>query len=185
MNPQHHIFKEYLVANGLKLTQQRKLILNVFITLDQAVSPEELFHEVHGLDQGISLSTVYRTLKHLLQSGVARCMLQSDGVTRYEGVTGHYCRLVCEHCGKSLPLDNPYLHCLQHEAARQEGFHLYECVMELRGICKSCRDRLDRADARPDWQAETPDTPHLPERPGYIHCGQCHGPHKQKKGRST
>lgn len=177
MSTQTEIFKEYLSGNNLKLTHQRKLILDVFITLDRPVSPEELFQEVHSMDAGISLSTVYRTLKHLMQSGVARCMLHSDGVTRYEGLTGHYCRLVCEHCGKRVPLDNPYLHCLQHEVARQEGFHLYECVMELRGICKACMKQRDHGSVEASPSTETRPRErmgacgHAPK--GYVRCGQC------------
>lgn len=73
MNETTRTFQEYLKANRLKLTSQRKLILDVFISKGAQVTTEELFKDVAELDDSISLSTVYRTVKHLQQSGLARC----------------------------------------------------------------------------------------------------------------
>ncbi|GAB7024411.1 Fur family transcriptional regulator [Salidesulfovibrio brasiliensis] len=145
MKDPRDIFKTYLTSNGLKLTSQRKLILNVFMTLDRPVTSEELFQEGHSMDESISLSTVYRSLKHLQNAGIARCVRLTDGVTRYECVRGHDSHLICERCGKRIPLDNPYLDCVQREAARQEGFRVYHCCVELHGICHDCAKGCDCA----------------------------------------
>lgn len=143
MKDPRDIFKNYLSSNGLKLTSQRKLILDVFMTLDKPVTCEELFNEGHSIDRSISLSTVYRSLKHLANAGVARCVRLTDGVSRYECVRDQTGCLVCERCGKRIPLDNPYLDCVQREAARQEGFMVYNCLVEMRGICHECAECCD------------------------------------------
>lgn len=143
MNETTRTFQEYLKTNRLKLTSQRKLILDVFISRGVQVTAEELFKEVAELDDGISLSTVYRTVKHLLQSGLARCSHYGDGTTRYEPTDGLNSYLVCETCGKKVPITNPYLECIQAEAARQEGFRMFQCQMIIHGLCHECLTRHD------------------------------------------
>lgn len=138
MNETTRIFQEYLKANRLKLTSQRKLILDVFISRGTCVTADELFQDVAEMDDGISLSTVYRTVKHLLQSGLARCSHYGDGTTRYEPAEGQTSHLICDNCGKKIPLANPYLECVHAEAARQEGFRMFQCRVTIHGLCHEC-----------------------------------------------
>jgi Fur family ferric uptake transcriptional regulator len=138
MNNTTLVFKNYLKSNQLKLTSQRKIILDVFISHDTQVTAEELFKEVSELDSRISLSTVYRTVKHLLQSGLARCAHYGDGSTRYEPTDGHSNYLICERCGKKILIDNPYVECLLAETARQEGFQPFQTQLVIHGLCHQC-----------------------------------------------
>ncbi len=138
MNETTRTFQEYLKANRLKLTSQRRLILDVFVSRGCRVTADELFKEVAELDDGISLSTVYRTVKHLLQSGLARCSHYGDGTTRYEPADGQTSHLVCEVCGRKVPIANPYLECMHAEAARQAGFRMLHCHVTIHGLCHEC-----------------------------------------------
>jgi Fur family ferric uptake transcriptional regulator len=130
--------KEYLDANTLKLTQQRLLIFKVLFSQKGMISSEELLAEITGLDSGISRSTVYRTMKHLHHAGVARCIRHDDGSTRYEPMGDHHSTMICERCGKTIPLMNPYLDCLQRESARQQGFTLFRFRTVIHGLCHAC-----------------------------------------------
>lgn len=131
-------FKQYLSHNKLKLTQQRLLIFKVFMSDDGKVSPEKLLTRVSQLDNTVSRSTVYRTMKHLHNAGIARCIHQGDGVTHYEPMGDQSCQMICERCGRKIPIANPYLECLQQETARQQGFTLFRYQMVIHGLCSRC-----------------------------------------------
>jgi Fur family ferric uptake transcriptional regulator len=131
-------FRDYLAANSLKLTQQRLLVFKVFLSQDSMLTCETLLDKVVEMDAGISRSTVYRTIKHLHHAGVARCIRLSDGTTNYEPMGDHHSRMICERCGRQIPLVNPYLDCLQRETARQQGFTLFRFETVLYGLCHAC-----------------------------------------------
>ncbi len=135
-------FREYLSANNLKLTQQRMLIFKVFMNSATEVSPEQLLIHVQDIDTGVSRSTIYRTVKHLYQAGIARSIHHADGVTFYEPTRDHHSQMVCERCGKTEPVTNPYMDCLQQETARQQGFTLFRYQTTLYGICNECQGVL-------------------------------------------
>jgi len=135
-------FKQYLAHNNLKLTQQRLLIFKVFMSDEEQVSPEELLQGVQNLDETISRSTVYRTVKHLHDSGIARCIHRSNGITYYEPMGDQSCQMVCERCGRTIPIKNPYFECLQHETARQQGFTLFRYQNVIYGLCADCSGNL-------------------------------------------
>lgn len=136
-------FKQYLKLNNLKLTQQRLLIFKVFMSDEGQVSPEELLAGVQEVDETISRSTVYRTVKHLHHAGVARCIHRSNGVTCYEPMGDQSSQLVCERCGKTIPIRNPYFECLQQETARQQGFTLFRYRNIIYGLCNECSEQID------------------------------------------
>lgn len=133
-------FKQYLSHNALKLTQQRLLIFKVFMSDEDKVSPEGLLAKVSELDNTVSRSTVYRTMKHLHNAGIARCIHQGDGVTHYEPMGDQSCQMICERCGRKIPIANPYLECLQQETARQQGFTLFRYQMTIHGLCSTCNN---------------------------------------------
>lgn len=131
-------FRKYLSSNNLKLTQQRMLIFRAFMSGQDKVSPDDLLGIVQDMDDNISRSTIYRTVKHLRNAGIARCIHRGDGITYYEPMGDQSCRMICERCGRNIPIRNPYLECIQQETARQQGFTLfrYQCV--IHGLCSEC-----------------------------------------------
>ncbi|NDV19049.1 transcriptional repressor [Pseudodesulfovibrio sp. JC047] len=135
-------FKEYLTGNSLKLTQQRLLIFKVFMSNDNPISPEGLLTKVQDLDETVSRSTVYRTIKHLHNAGIARCIHHSDGTTLYESMGDQCCQMICERCGRSIPIKNPYFECIQQETARQQGFTLFRYHTVLYGLCNECKGKM-------------------------------------------
>lgn len=142
-------FKEYLENNCLKLTSQRERILAVFLRQPGPVSAEDLLAAAGGAANGISLSTLYRALGHLQCAGLARRIQQGAGSALYEIVCGHCCQLVCEKCGRRVPVSNPYLESMREVAARQEGFELHRCCAHFYGLCPACKAARVPTEAHP------------------------------------
>lgn len=138
-------FSEYLAAQKLKVTPQRMIILQVFLEKDGHVSSEELYDEVRRVDESIGQATVYRTLKLLSESGLAKQVDFKEGVTRYEHNLGvaHHDHLICERCKKTIEIVDERIERLQEELAARAGFILTGHRMDLFGLCPDCRSRKD------------------------------------------
>src|SRR5437867_3518992 len=77
-------WSEFLRGAKLKTTQQREAIVEIFLRSVGHVSIEELLAKVRRRHAHVGYATVYRTLKLLVDSGVAAARQFGDGQTRYE-----------------------------------------------------------------------------------------------------
>jgi Fur family transcriptional regulator, ferric uptake regulator len=144
------IFKQYLTKRGLKITQQRHIILEAFVDLDRHLHVDEFYPLLRARHPHIGHATVYRTLKLFAESGIAREIHFGDGVTRYENATlgGHHDHLICTSCGTVTEFENRAIGQLQEEIAQIHGFQIESLKIELRGVCRQCltqnRKRLNQ-----------------------------------------
>jgi len=139
----HQAFTSYLQEHRLKITPQRRLILDIFLLEPGHVSSEELYAKVKRRDNSIGQATVYRTLKLLAGCGLAEAVSFADGITRYEPHFGveHHDHLICEICGRTIEIMDPVIETRQEELAAKYGFSLARHKMDLYGLCPKCRTR--------------------------------------------
>jgi Fur family ferric uptake transcriptional regulator len=132
----------YMRANGLKLTRQRELILETFLASRKHISIDELLGDVRAVDSGVGHATVYRTMKLLVDAGIATERNFSEGASRYEPADehgdGHHDHLICTRCSRIIEFENHEIEELQLAVARNHGFKLIDHKMELYGICPDC-----------------------------------------------
>ena len=138
-NPQE-VFAEFLVKERLKVTSQRNIILDVFLESKEHYSPEELYLKVKEKDPSVGQATVYRTLKLLIDSGIADVVDFADGVSRYELGYGkeHHDHLICEKCNKNIEILDAAIEAAQEKVAKAHNFQLTRHKMYLYGICSEC-----------------------------------------------
>lgn len=133
-------WKEYLQANNLNTTQQRELIVEQFIHCDDHVSIDELLTRVRKRNRKIGYATVYRTLKLLVDSGLAVQRRFSDGQARFEVDGDHHDHLICTKCGLILEFEDDEIEKLQDRIAeRLGGFRVTRHRHELYGLCAKAR----------------------------------------------
>lgn len=139
-NPQE-VFADYLTDNNLKMTPQRRLILDTLMKQNDHLSSEELYAKVKKRDKSVGQATVYRTLKLLNDSGLIEPLDFADGVTRYEMCYGedHHDHLICERCGKNIEILDDVIEHRQEELAKEHGFTLRRHKMYLYGLCADCQ----------------------------------------------
>ena len=135
------VFAAYLAANSLKITPQRRLILEIFLAEPGHASSEELYAKIKRRDASVGQATVYRTLKLLAECGLAQAVSFADGITRYEPHFGveHHDHLICEACGSTIEIVDPVIERRQEELAERYGFSLARHKMDLYGLCPECR----------------------------------------------
>ena len=143
MKAPQEVFAEYLASENLKMTPQRRIILDTLIRQDDHLSSEELYARVKKRDSSIGQATVYRTLKLLSDSGLVEPLDLADGVTRYEPSYGkdHHDHLICERCGQNIEIMDETIERRQEELAKEHGFILLRHKMYLYGICRDCRTK--------------------------------------------
>lgn len=138
------IFRAYLVAQGLKASRQRDLIVDTFLQGHDHLRVDELMARVRLLDAGVSQATVYRTMKLLVDCGLAEARNFQDGQTRYEpGDTegAHHDHLICTGCENIVEFVDPRIERLQEDVAHAHGYQVTHHKMELYGLCAACRGR--------------------------------------------
>lgn len=136
-------FTDYITANGLKFTLQRRLIAEVFLRQTGHLSTEELYDKVRKEDSSVGQATVYRTLKLFCESGLAKEVHFGDGMARYESTADsvHHDHLICIGCGKQVEFVDSEIEQLQEKLAERNGFLLTSHHMYLYGVCPSCRQK--------------------------------------------
>ena len=143
MKSVQEVFASYLSDKNLKMTPQRRLILDTLLKQGEHLSSEELYAKVKKRDKSVGQATVYRTLKLLSESGLVEPLDFADGLTRYELSYGeeHHDHLICEKCGKNIEILDDTIEKRQVQIAKEEGFTLLRHKMYLYGICPDCRKK--------------------------------------------
>ena len=130
----------YLDGMGLKHTKQRDVILIAFLESHEHLSAEQLHQEVRKHSPSIGYTTVYRTLKLLVDAGLAQERRFDDGLTRYEIEHAHHDHLVCLKCGKIIEFKSELIEDTQEKIAVEYGFKVLRHRHELYGHCLACRE---------------------------------------------
>lgn len=123
------------VTKGLRMTEQRRVIARVLSLAKDHPDVEELHRRSASIDKGISIATVYRTVRLFEESGILERHDFRDGRSRYEeaGIE-HHDHLIDMKTGKVLEFVDPEIERLQAEIARRLGYKLVDHRMELYGI---------------------------------------------------
>jgi Fur family ferric uptake transcriptional regulator len=133
------IFAEYIARNRLKRSDQREVILDVFLRAERHLSVDALLHLVQKRRPDIGRTTVYRTLKLLHEAGLAQ-ELVVEGQTYFEREYNreHHDHFICRTCGDIIEFSNPDIERLQEEVAAELGFVIEGHRHQIYGQCSRC-----------------------------------------------
>lgn len=140
-------FREYLARHRLKMTQERKAILEEAFRIQGHFDADDLLLRFRRMGRPVSRATIYRTLGHLLDSGLLRKVVVGQGQALYEPVHGreHHDHLVCLGCGKLIEFSNDDIEELQSRVCREHGFRMTRHVHQILGYCQACDQEGERS----------------------------------------
>ncbi len=119
---------------GLRLTSQRRIIMQVLSLADDHPDAEEVYRRTAKIDKRISLSTVYRTVKLLEAEGILERHDFGEGRGRYEqAAREHHDHLIDVNSGRVIEFRNEEIEKLQKRVAKELGFKLTGHRLELYG----------------------------------------------------
>jgi Fur family transcriptional regulator, ferric uptake regulator len=124
-------------AQGLRMTGQRRVIAQVLQAAHDHPDVEELYARASAIDAGISIATVYRTVKLFEESGILDRLEFGDGRARYEDAEReHHDHLIDLQSGEVIEFVDPEIEALQEKIAAKLGYTLRGHKLELYGVRK-------------------------------------------------
>ncbi len=127
--------EELCAQKGLRITDQRRVIARVLSDADDHPHVELLHERVSAIDPGISIATVYRTVRLFEEAGILERHEFGDGRARYEAAAdAHHDHLIDVESGEVLEFVDPELEQLQKQIAERLGFRLVDHRLELYGV---------------------------------------------------
>jgi Fur family ferric uptake transcriptional regulator len=131
-----------LKEKGLKLTPQRRLILDIIHHTQEHLTADEILRYVQSRAPGVNKSTVYRTLEILEETG---CVFKSEVDGRFiyhHAQEGHHHHLICQSCGKSIDCEEDLFLPIKTAIDKKYGFQAELHHMIIRGLCQDCREKV-------------------------------------------
>lgn len=127
--------EEQCLAKGMRMTDQRRVIARVLSQAEDHPDVEEVYRRSTAVDSGISIATVYRTVRLFEDAGILERHDFRDGRSRYETVSEeHHDHLINLETGEVLEFHSEDIEKLQDEIAKKLGFKLVDHRMELYGV---------------------------------------------------
>ena len=123
------------VAKGMRMTEQRRVIARVLSASADHPDVEELYRRCAEIDDRISISTVYRTVKLFEDAGIIERHDFREGRARYEQMREeHHDHLINLRTGEVVEFKSEEIEQLQTEVARRLGFRLVDHRLELYAV---------------------------------------------------
>ena len=134
-DPSHSRLERLCTERGLRMTAQRRVIVQVLAEADDHPDVEEVYRRVNKVNKRISLSTVYRTVKLFEAEGILERHDFGEGRGRYEqAASEHHDHLINVETGRVIEFRNEEIEKLQERVARELGFRLTGHRLELYGV---------------------------------------------------
>ncbi len=133
-------FVDFLKEHDLKLTPQRMRIAETVFATHDHFTAEELYLLVKKREPLVGRVTVYRTLEHLVESGMVEELSIKKGVATYEHTAGHrhHDHLVCVECSKIVELASERLEKVKKEEGEASGWRVMSHSLKMYGVCPEC-----------------------------------------------
>jgi len=127
---------------------QRRIILETVLDLDNHPSADQIFGAAENRLPGIARTTVYRTLEYLARMGVITKACHPGRVARFDPRLELHHHLVCLHCNEFFDFEADGLNELVIPDTSALGFEVNDYRVQLRGICKTCRDKNTKEESK-------------------------------------
>ena len=134
---------------GYRMTVQREAVLDVLSETKEHLSAEDIYMRVHKIHSNIGLTTIYRTLELLAETGLIYKFDFGDGRARYEFSEGphsdeHHHHLVCTACGRIINYTDFIDKELELLSETEKGlsekfkFRITNHLIQFYGLCEKC-----------------------------------------------
>lgn len=147
------IYESDLRQRGIRLTPQRRMILDVIARSDGHITAEDIHQSVRAIYPDMNISTVYRNLERMLDLRLLAATDMGGGRICFEllAAARHH-HLICHKCGVTSELGDDALDGLRSAIAQRHGFSVAIDHLALWGLCAQCRASEDAGSTPPDGE---------------------------------
>lgn len=127
------------MTGAVRSTRQRAAIAELLGEIEEFRSAQELHDELRRRGEGIGLTTVYRTLQAMANSGAVDTLRTDTGESVYRRCSEHHHHhLVCRSCGSAVEISGGDVEEWAADVAREHGFSDVSHTIEIFGLCGEC-----------------------------------------------
>ena len=145
MNTEAKLFKngrEAINAPGMRVTNQRALILAIIRQGQGHLDADEVFRQARQKHPRLSLSTVYRALQKFKELGLVEEVHFDESHHRYEiKSSAEHHHLVCLGCGRVIEFKYPFTRLIKRNVDEARDFEITGGEIRLTGYCSACRQK--------------------------------------------
>ena len=123
----------------MRNTAQRDTVLKVVEESCDHPSAETIYTRCREIMPEISLGTVYRNLKVLVELGKIREVSILNAGDRYDKTLGLHAHFRCKHCGRVLDVPAGALEELESKVQSATGYLIEGTEVLFVGVCDGCR----------------------------------------------
>jgi Fur family transcriptional regulator, ferric uptake regulator len=132
-----------LGARGIRLTKQRRVLLQVMETARRHLDAGEIFQRAQKIDSNITRVTVYRTIDLLKRQGLIDelDLLHLRGDRHFYESHGprDHIHVACLRCGKVREVESELYEQLKKQITHDTGIEITVARTEIGGLCSDCR----------------------------------------------
>ncbi|WP_444965120.1 Fur family transcriptional regulator [Pediococcus pentosaceus] len=136
---------DHLRDNHIRITPQRRLVLEYLIEKRNHPTVETIFKAVNAKEPSLSLATVYNSLKLLVDQGLVIELTSSEDGIHYDYYGHLHFHVICVNCGKIIDVDYPEyasdLAKIDRIAAKKTGYDIIANHIEVEGYCPECAQK--------------------------------------------
>jgi Fe2+ or Zn2+ uptake regulation protein len=142
MNLTQKKYHKALNVAGLRVTNQRALILEIIRQGQGHLDADEIYRLARKKQPRLSLSTVYRTLQALKKLDLVEELHFDENHHHYEvKPSAEHHHLVCLGCGKVIEFHNPLSRYVKRNVPEARDFEIADTEIRVTGYCSKCRQR--------------------------------------------
>ena len=137
-------FVEFLARKHLRLTSQRRAIIDSAFSTRRHFTAEELLRWSRRRDSSVSRATIYRTLPLLTESGLVREMDFGKDYKFYDpnyAQHPHHNHIICQDCDKIVEFESEKLKRIESEISRRLGFSVQSHRLQITAHCEELKQR--------------------------------------------
>lgn len=128
---------KYLEERGIKPSVQRIAIMEYLLSHRTHPTVDMIFSDLSPMFPTLSKTTIYNTLKLLVEKGAALRLDVDDKEAHYDGDTTRQSHFYCLGCGKILDIDSNVVSA--DDIPELKGLQIVETRVYFKGYCDQCK----------------------------------------------
>lgn len=125
-----------LSHGGVRVSAQRLAIMRHLMEHRTHPTVDEIYRDLHPEHPALSRTTVYNTLRLLLDNGMVKCIDGGPEGARWDYTEKDHAHFLCRRCGRVTDLD--FTPTLPQARAIPKGYVATSAELTLRGVCARC-----------------------------------------------
>jgi len=122
-------------------SQQRERILEILKETKSHPTADWVYMKLKEEIPELSLGTVYRNLKVLMEQGHIQKLPLGSTFDRFEAKIAPHYHLVCEKCGLVEDFEMPHYSTINSQAEKMSAFKISRHRIDFFGLCEKCQNK--------------------------------------------